>query len=81
MHQYAYLGKGKTINLSAKMEYYKNSVNDKSSKVGDKQNIVTLDGYIIPLNICNGLAYMDNWECSVYSHISELVPDDAPPPP
>ncbi len=36
-----------------------NNVDDKSSKVGGKQHIVTLDGYIIPLNICNGLAYMD----------------------
>ena len=59
MHQYAYLGKGKIIHLSVQIEYYKNSVDDKSSKVGGKQHIVTLDGYIIPLNICNGLAYMD----------------------
>ncbi len=59
MHQYAYLGKGKTIHVSAQIKYYKNSVNDKSSKVDGKQHIVTLDGYIIPLNICNGLAYMD----------------------
>jgi len=59
MHQYAYLGKGKTIHLSAQIEYDKNSVNDKSSKVGGKQHIVTLYGYIIPLNICNGLAYME----------------------
>ena len=59
MHQYAYLGKGKTIHSSAQIEYYKNNVDDKSSKAGGKQRIVTLDGYIIPLNICNGLAYMD----------------------
>ena len=59
MHQYAYLGKGKTIHSSAQIEYYKNSVDDKSSKVGGKQHIVTLDDYFIPLNICNGLAYMD----------------------
>ena len=33
---------------------------DKSSNnVGGKQHIVTLDGYIIPLNIKNGLAYVD----------------------
>jgi len=59
MHQYAYLGKGKTIHSSVQIKYYKNNVDDKSSKVGGKQRIVTLDGYIIPLNIRNGLAYMD----------------------
>jgi len=59
MHQYAYLGKGKTIHSSGQIEYYKNAVDDKSSKVGGKQHIVTLDGYVIPLNIRNGLAYMD----------------------
>ncbi len=74
MHQYAYLGKGKTIHSSAQIEYYKNSVDDKSSKVGDKQHIVTLDGYIISLNICNGLAYTDmsvpmNKEFSTLPHV------------
>jgi len=59
MHQYAHLGKGKTIHSSGQIEYYKNTVDDKSSKVGGKQHIVTLDCHIIPLNICNGLAYMD----------------------
>ena len=59
MHQYAYLGKGKTIHSSGQIEYYKNAVDDKSSKVGGKQCIVTPDGYVIPLNIKNGLAYMD----------------------
>ena len=41
------------------MEYYKNTVDDKFSKVGGKQCILTLDGYLIPLNIRIGLAYMD----------------------
>jgi len=36
MHQYAYLGKGKTIHSSGQIEYYKNAVDDKSSKVGGK---------------------------------------------
>ena len=43
----------------ARFEYYKNAVDDKSFKVGGKQHIVTLDGYVIPLNVRNGLAYMD----------------------
>ena len=57
MHQYAYLGKGKTIHSSGQIEYYKNAVDDKTSNVGGKQCIVTLDG-VIPLNIRNGLAYI-----------------------
>ena len=58
MHQYAYTGKGKTIHSSAQMEAYKQVVHDKSLKVGGKQRIETLDGYIIPLNIRSGLPYM-----------------------
>lgn len=33
MHQYAYIGEGKTIHSSAQLEHYKNDVNDKSLKV------------------------------------------------
>ena len=58
MHQYAYVGKGRTIHSCGQMEAYKQTVHDKSLKVGGKQRIETLDGYIIPLNICNGLPYM-----------------------
>ena len=59
MHQYAYLGKGKTIHSKGQVEWYKNSVDDKSRALGGKQRVVTLDGYIIPLHIRNGLPYMD----------------------
>ncbi len=74
MHQYAYMGKGNTIHSSAQIEYYKNAVDGKSSKVGSKQHIVTLDGYVMPLNIRNGLAYMDmvkptDQEYSSLSHV------------
>ena len=33
-------------------------VHDKAIKVGGKQHIETLDGYIIPLNISSGLPYI-----------------------
>jgi hypothetical protein len=59
MHQYAHLGKGKTIHSSAQLEYYHNCVQDCSCTVGGNQHIVTLDDYIIPLNIQQGLPYMD----------------------
>ena len=58
MHQYAYTGKGKSINSCAQLEAHKQKVHDKSTKVGGKQRIETLDGYIIPLNIRSGLPYM-----------------------
>ena len=58
MHQYAYVGKGKTINSCGQLEAHKQAVHDKSIKVGGKQRIETLDGYIIPLNIRNGLPFM-----------------------
>jgi hypothetical protein len=58
MHQYAYTGKGKTIHSSGKLEWYKQEVDDKSIKVGGKQRIKTLDGYVIPLNVKSGLPYV-----------------------
>lgn len=58
MHQYAYVGKGKTIHSCGQLEAHKQTVHDKSIKVGRKQHIETLDGYIIPLNIRQGLPYM-----------------------
>ena len=58
MHQYAYTGKGKSIHSCAQLEAHKQTVHDKSIKVGGKQRIETLDGYIIPLNIRSGLPYM-----------------------
>jgi hypothetical protein len=51
MHQYAYTGKGKSIHSCAQLEAHKQTVDDKSSKVGGNQHIETLDGYVIPLNI------------------------------
>ena len=59
MNQYAYLGQGKTIHSSGQIEHYKNKVDDRSKAVGGKQRIVTLEGYVIPLKMQNGLTYMD----------------------
>ena len=58
MHQFAYTGKGKTIISSAQLEAFKQIVHDKSVKVGGKQRIETLDGYIIPVNFRQGLPYV-----------------------
>ena len=57
MHQYALLNKGSTIHSPSQLEWYKNDVNDKSIHVpGGLQRIQTLDGYVIPLCIKDGLA-------------------------
>jgi hypothetical protein len=59
MHQYAYTGKGKTIHSCGQLEWYKNDVNNKSIKVpGGLQRIQTNDGYAIPINIKEGLPYV-----------------------
>jgi len=59
MHQYAYLGKGKTIHCCAQLEHFKNDVDDKSIHAGGLQRIKTLDGTVIPLAVRSGLTYLD----------------------
>jgi hypothetical protein len=57
MHQYALLNKGSTIHSTCQFEWYKNDVNDKSINVpGGLKCILTLDGYIFPLCIKDGLS-------------------------
>ena len=58
MNQYAYHGLGRTIHSSGQIEAYKNKVDDRSMKIGGNQCIRTLDGYLIPLDIINGLPYL-----------------------
>jgi hypothetical protein len=71
MHQYALLNKGSTIHSLCQFEWYKNDVNNKSINVpGGLQCIQTLDGYIIQLNIKDGLAHLSNHQYT--DHTSEL---------
>ena len=44
MNEYACYGKGHTIHSSGQIEWFKNSVDDRSVQVGDKQRICTIDG-------------------------------------
>ena len=72
LHQYAIYGKGKTIHSSAQLEFHGNKVCDKSRKVDGKQRITTLDGYVIPLKIRNGLPYFNMvppTDHDIYPHI------------
>ena len=49
MNEYACHGKGHTIHSSGQIEWFKNSVDDRSVQVGGKQRICTIDGYAMPL--------------------------------
>ena len=55
MNEYAYYGKGHTIHSSGQIEWHKNTVDDKSVKVGGSQCITTLDCYSFPLKCPGGL--------------------------
>ena len=63
LRQYAYHGVGRTIHSAGQFEHYKVTVDDKSMKAGGKQCIRTPDGYVIPLDIVNGLPYMSEGGC------------------
>ena len=60
LNQYAGIGRGRTIHSSPQLEAYGNDVNDRSVKVqGGLQRVTTLDGYVFPINIVNGLPYVN----------------------
>ena len=58
MNEYACYGMGHTIHSSGQIEWFKNSVDERSVQVGGKQRICTFDGYAMPLNCRGGLMYL-----------------------
>ena len=58
MNEYACHGKRHTIHSSGQIEWFKNSVDDRSVQVGGKQRICTIDGYVMPLTCRGGLMYL-----------------------
>ena len=58
MNEYACYGKGHTIHSSGQIEWFKNSVDDRSVQVGGKQRICTIDGYAMRLTCRGGLMYL-----------------------
>ena len=58
MNEYACYGRGHTIHSSGQIEWFKNSVDDRSVQVGGKQRICTIDGYAMPLTCRGGLMYL-----------------------
>ena len=81
MGSYAYLGKDRTIHSKGQMEHFGLKVDDTSMKVGGKQCIVAPDGYIIPLDIVNGLPYLklekfndDDWRELPHVYLTAASP-------
>ena len=58
LNQYAYHGINRTVHSAGQIEFYQNVVDDRSAKIGGRQCIRTLEGYIIPLEIRHGLPYL-----------------------
>ena len=48
LNEYAYYGRGHSIHSSEQIEWYTNTVDDKSVQVGGQQKIITIDGYFMP---------------------------------
>jgi hypothetical protein len=60
LHELAHIERGKTILSSDQLEWYGQEVNDRSTKIkGGTQCITTLEGYVIPISIWNGLPYIN----------------------
>ena len=58
MNEYAHYGRGNTIHSPGQIEWFKNTCDDKSVKVGGKQILHLLDGYVAPLDCKGGLIYL-----------------------
>jgi hypothetical protein len=57
-HQMAMLGKGKSILSCLQMEAYGADVNGRSRHLHEEKQRILMDGYQIPLEFKNGLAYL-----------------------
>jgi hypothetical protein len=84
-HEYAYLGKGRSIHSPAQMEWFKADIDDKSKAIGGKQRMVTLEGYVIPFEVRGGLVYMKplgiptDSEMNQYPHVFLTGPHEWDP--
>ena len=80
-HEYAHLGKGRSIHAAGQMEWFNCQVDDRSKLVGGAQSIKTSEGYVIPLFIESGLVYMHSMRIPTdhdlqnYPHVFFTSPD------
>ena len=77
-HEYAHLGKGRSIHAAGQMEWFNCKVDDRSKVVGGAQRIETSDGYVI---IESGLVNMHSIRIPIdndlqqYPHVFFTSPD------
>ena len=80
-HEYAHLGKGRSIHAAGQMEWFNCQVDDRSKIVGGAQRIETSEGYVILLSIESGLVYMHtiriptDQDLQNYPHVFFTSPD------
>ena len=78
-HEYAHLGKGRSIHAAGQMEWFNCQVDDRSKIVGGAQRIETSEGYVIPLSIESGLVYIiripTDQDLQNYPHVFFTSPD------
>ena len=80
-HEYAHLGKGRSIHAAGQMEWLNCKVDDRSQHVGGTQSIQTSEGHVIPLSIEYGLVYMHSMrvptdhDLQIYPHVLFTSPD------
>ena len=80
-HEYAHLGKGRSIHAAGQMEWFNCQVDDRSKLVGGAQRIKTSEGYVIPLSIESGLVYIHSMRIPTdhdlqnYPHVFFTSPD------
>ena len=80
-HEYAHLGKGRSIHAAGQVEWFNCQVDDRSKIVGGAQRIETSEGYVIPLSIGSGLVYMHtigiptDQDLQNYPHVFFTSPD------
>ena len=80
-HEYAHVGKGRSIHAAGQMECFNCQVDDRSKIVGGAQQIETSEGYVIPLSIEYGLVYMHSiriptdQDLQNYPHVFFTSPD------
>ena len=80
-HEYAHLGKGRSIHAAGQMEWFNCQVDDRSKIVGGAQRIETSEGYVFPLSIESGLVYMHSiriptdQDLQNYPHVFFTSPD------
>ena len=80
-HEYAHLGKGRSIHAAGQMEWFNCKVDDRSQHVGGTQSIQTSEGHVIPLSIEYGLDYMHSMrvptdhDLQIYPHVLFTSPD------